>query len=781
MRRQDFNRHWDFFLENKYEGKVNLPHDYSIIQKRNPDCLSGGGNGYFPGGTAEYRKIFTAPSEWKGKTAILEFEGVYMNAVVRLNGNIIGRHPYGYTTFHCELSPYLLYDSENELSVSVNNSALPNTRWYSGSGIYRPVWLMVGEAVHIKPWGVFSAAKKTAEKESVLSVKTEVENRSSADAEVAIRTTIIDDAGNYVGVKEENALIPGKENAEIEQLLTISPARLWSVDDPYLYTIKIEVIKDGRIIDEAVLQTGIRSVSFDSSHGFRLNGVQMKLKGGNVHHDCGILGARAFARAEERKAELLKANGFNAVRCAHNPPSPAFLDACDRIGLLVMDEAFDVWNEGKVANDYSLYFSEWWKKDLDSMIRRDRNHPSIIMWSTGNEIGERDGRSDGYKYAAELAEFVRKLDNTRAVTNGICWVAELRCSPIGVNMLTAPKEFDYWGKATESFAQPLDVVGYNYWFSRYKEDAVKYPERVICGTESYLWDSLKYGDSMEEYPNVIGDFYWTALDYLGEVGVGNVRYGGETEVIGYPWHVAFCGDIDICGFKRPQSYFRDCVWGLAEEPYIAVYKPQFYGKNPVLWGWSWPDVTASWDWPGYEGKPTAAEIYSTDDEVELFLNGKSLGRKPAGKANGYRALFELIYEPGELAAAGYRNGEETSRHILRTPGKAAGIRLIPDRIKLKAAYGDLSYITVEIVDSMGNVVYNAENKIFFSVCGAGSLIAVGSSNPVSEEMYTGNERCAYEGRAMAVVCTDGKVGEIVVTVMAEGLPAARTVLEAEQP
>ena len=286
---------------------------------------------------------------------------------------------------------------------------------------------------------------------------------------------------------------------------------------------------------------------------------------------------------------------------------------------------------------------------------------------------------------------------------------------------------------------------------------------------------------MEEYPNVIGDFYWTALDYLGEVGVGNVRYGGETEVIGYPWHVAFCGDIDICGFKRPQSYFRDCVWGLAEEPYIAVYKPQFYGKNPVLWGWSWPDVTASWDWPGYEGKPTAAEIYSTDDEVELFLNGKSLGRKPAGKANGYKALFELIYEPGELAAAGYRNGEETSRHILRTPGKAAGIRIIPDRIKLKAAYGDLSYITVEIVDSMGNVVYNAENKIFFSVCGAGSLIAVGSSNPVSEEMYTGNERCAYEGRAMAVVCTDGKVGEIVVTVMAEGLPAARTVLEAEQP
>ncbi|WP_339278685.1 glycoside hydrolase family 2 TIM barrel-domain containing protein [Paenibacillus sp. FSL W8-1187] len=772
MIKQDLNRQWTFKSSQLPSGIVDLPHDFSILQKRDPDTPAGIGNGYFPGGVGEYQKILFVPEEWRGKKVMLEFEGVYMNATVRINSHIVAQQPYGYTTFHCDLSPYLMYGKDNTIDVHVNNSAIPNTRWYSGSGIYRPVWLMVGEQVHIKPWGVFAAAQEVSAESSTTAVRTEVENSGEAAAAAIVRSTLLDAAGSAVASHEVEVQIPGKCSIEASQTLVVEPARLWSVEDPYLYTLKSEVLLEGKVVDLAETSIGIRSISFDARQGFRLNGVPTKLKGGNVHHDTGLLGAAAYGRAEERKIELLKASGYNAVRCAHNPPSPSFLDACDRLGMLVMDEAFDVWRESKVTNDYHLHFADWWERDLAAMVLRDRNHPSIILWSTGNEIGERDGRSDGYAYARKLADYVRSLDDTRAVTNGICWVGSLRFSPIGIDPSAIPEGFDYWGETTESYAEPLDVVGYNYEQKRYKSDSVKYPDRVICSTENYLMDSLEYWMTADEHPNVIGDFYWTSLDYLGEAGVGAVRYGGEKEVIRYPWHVAYCGDIDICGFKRPQSHYRDCVWEIAKAPYIAVYKPEHYGKNPVLWGWSWPDVVPSWTWPGYEGKPTVVEVYSTDEEIELFLNGTSLGRQGAGKPNKYKAAFELHYEAGELLAVGYRGGSEASRAALRTAEAPAAIRLTPDRSRLEAEFGDLSYITVEVVDASGNVVHDAADDIYFTACGAGTLIAVGNSNPVSEEMYVGHRRKAYEGRAMAVVRADGESGEIVLTAMAEGIPAS---------
>ncbi len=428
--------------------------------------------------------------------------------------------------------------------------------------------------------------------------------------------------------------------------------------------------------------------------------------------------------------------------------------------MLVIDEAFDCRREGKNPNDYSVAFAHWWREDLTSMILRDRNHPSVIMWSTGNEIVERDGRSDGYAYARTLADHVRSIDPSRPVTSALCGVRhDTDAVGLEANVATTAGERDYWRDVTTAFAEPLDVVGYNYLLDRYENDGLKFPGRVICGEETFPKDAFEYWQATERYPYVIGDFVWTAIDYLGEAGIGHVRYNGETGFLGeYPWHQAFCGDIDICGFKRPQSYYRDCVWGIAGAPYIAVYNPKHYGKNAAVSRWGWPDVVSSWTWPGYEDKPIAVDVYGTDDEIELLLDGVSFGRKPAGKANRYTASFELTYAPGELVAIGYSSGAERSRSVLRTAGPPAAIRLTPDRLELGPVFGDLSYVTVELVDADGSVVHCATDTVYFTARGAGRLIGVGNGNPVSEDLYVGNARRVHEGRAMVVLRAEGEPG-----------------------
>ncbi|MBO3769188.1 MAG: DUF4982 domain-containing protein [Candidatus Brockarchaeota archaeon] len=785
MKKYKLDRHWFFnfgfpspFTKKTERVIVDLPHDFSIIQKRDPNAPGGPGNGFFPGGMATYEKTLFIPEEWKGKKIVLEFEGVYMNATVHFNNNLVARHPYGYTSFLCDLTPYLLYGKDNIIRVFVNNSAHPNTRWYSGSGIYRHVWLFVGEKICIPPWGVYVTTPKVSSNASIVSVKTTVENNSDIATTVTVRSTLLTASGSEVAKGEVELKVPANGSAEASQDLEILSPELWSLENPFLYILRSEIIQDGEVIDETTTNVGIRSISFDVKEGFKLNGVPIKLRGGCVHHDCGILGAAAYDRAEERKVELLKANGFNAVRCAHNPPSPAFLDACDRLGMLVIDEIFDCWREAKNPNDYSMYFEDWWQRDLASMILRDRNHPSIIMWSIGNEVPELTGLSEGYAYARKLADFIRSLDNTRAIT---CALTE---SSLYSLAKTPDRKIpdELWIEHSSKFTEALDVVGYNYMLHRYESDGRNFPNRIICGTESFPQMAYDYWEAVERFPYVIGDFVWTAIDYLGEAGLGRVSYEeGEFSFLGsYPWHVAFCGDIDICGFKRPQSYYRDCVWGISKAPYIAVHRPESYNKKPRISRWGWPDVVSSWTWPGYEGKPILVDVYSVNSEVELLLNGKSIGRKPAGKPNRYIASFETVYEPGELMAVGYENGVEVSRSVLRTAGKPARIILKPDRSVLKAEFGDLSYVAVELVDAAGNLCHNATNNIYFTVYGVGSILAVGNSNPVSEEMYIGNQRRAYEGRAMVVIRADGEPGEIVLTATADGLPPASVVIQVRE-
>jgi beta-galactosidase len=751
------------------------------------------GNGFFPGGVAIYETTITVPKEWAGDQILVEFEGVYMNATVRLNRHLIRFHPYGYTSFFCDLTPHVRFGADNTLTVTVNNGAMPNSRWYSGSGIYRHVRLHVLPDLHIAPWGIAVTTPTVAATGSIVAVTTTVEDHSgdpaTRSARARVRSTLRNAAGQVVASDESDVETAPDNDAgspphrvEARALLSVADARLWSVDDPYLYTLETELVADGTTTDRRETRVGIRSISFDRDSGFRLNGVGLKLKGGCVHHDCGLLGSAAYDRAEERKVELLKASGFNAVRTAHNPPSVAFLDACDSLGMVVIDEAFDCWRDGKNPNDYSVAFEANWQEDIDAMVLRDRNHPSIIMWSTGNEIIERDGRSGGYEYARLLADRVRTIDPTRAVTNALCGLWEdPEASGLAANVAApaADGERDYWAELTERFAEPLDVVGYNYLLHRYEGDAQRFPKRIICGEETFPKDAFDYWEATERLPHVIGDFVWTAIDYLGEAGIGHVWYNGETAFLGdYPWNQAYCGDIDICGFKRPQSYYRDCVWGIAAAPYIAVHDPQFHAKDGVVSRWGWPDVTSSWSWPGFDGKPIVVDVYSRDDEVELVLNGVSLGRSPAGRGNRYTATFETTYAAGDLVAIGYTEGTERSRTVLRTAGPPAAIRLSPDRSTLRAEYGDLCYVTVELVDAAGSVVHCATDPVHFAVSGEGTLAAVGNGNPKSDEPYVGTTRRVHEGRAMVVIRTSGEPGEITIAAICDGVAAAAVTLTA---
>lgn len=743
--------------------RVDLPHDWSIEFERAAANPSGASGGFFPMGLGWYHKEFASLEVWHGKKVWIEFEGVYMNAEVWLNGHFIGRHPYGYTSFYYDLTPYLHFDSTpNQLRVFVDNAGQLNSRWYSGSGIYRHVWLMVGDPLHVAHWGIAVTTPEVSAERAVVQVRTLVENETGAANRTGVRSRIIAPTGEVVGVGDTlETLAPG-ERREFVQTVTVARPQLWSPTTPYLYRLETEVRVGDHIVDTLTTPFGIRSLLFDAKKGFQLNGQTLKLKGGCVHHDTGLLGAEAHDRAEERKVEVLKASGFNAVRCAHNPPSPAFLDACDRLGMLVVDEAFDCWRDGKNHYDYHVAFDDWWRRDLESMIQRDRNHPSVIMWSIGNEVQER-ARPEGVQVARQLADHVRALDPTRPVTaainephnkSGISW------------------------SATEDVFATLEVCGYNYQRHQYAPDLELFPQRVVFGSESFPKEAFEYWMDVMEHEHVIGDFVWTSLDYLGESGIGRVHFeGSQGPFLGdYPWHHANCGDIDICGFKRPQSYYRDVLWGVGSPLYIAVHPPVPEGKTPWVTAWGWPDVWPNWNWPGREGQVFKVEVYSACEKVELFLNGKSLGTKPATFDEKFIAAFDVPYAPGSLRAVGYRGDQKAAECEIKTVGAPTQIRLTPDRNTLPAKRGDLSYVTVEIVDKDGCVHPGADQMITFALEGEGEIAAVGSSNPTSTERYRGNQRQTFRGRCLVVVKVNGKSGTLRLSAQADGLAGAETVI-----
>lgn len=747
---------------------LNLPHDWSIEGAFKKDNPGGGNDAYLPTGIGWYRKEFYVPGNILKKEIKILFEGIYMNSDVWVNGHHLGHHPYGYTPIYYNIRPYLKR-GKNVIAVRVDNSLQPNTRWYSGSGIYRDVWMIITGDLHIAYRGIYVTTPIARADSGLVHEATTIRNDFRRKESGTVESVLIDEKGNEIAHSSEPFTVFAHSDTTIDSQVSISKPELWSTTSPYLYTLKTFIKRGRKIIDEKSTTVGIRNIRYTANDGFLLNGVRTKMKGVCLHQNGGVVGSAVPIGVWRRRLKILKSMGVNAIRAAHNPPDPQFLDLCDQMGIMVMDEAFDAWTEGKRKYDYHLYFDKWYKKDLSAMLLRDRNHPSIVIWSVGNEIPEQSDPK-GPVILKKLVDICHRLDPTRPVTSACDKIADDRHPTL------------------LKFMNLLDVVGYNYvdrWHQRrelyYSPDKIKYPNRKMIGTE----DVSIYGvrgfyslgrDSSKVQPNynfnmirseqlwkfidthnyVIGDFIWTGIDYLGESF--------------WPSTQAASGALDLCGFKKDAYYF---------------YKSQYTNK-PVL------HLFPHWNWPGREGQVIPVLAYTNCDTVSLYVNGKDYGQKRLafpreGTSGGWNHYakppvrsttsdlhfeWDVPYEPGTLVAVGRRNGK-TITDTLRTVGKAVAIRLKVDHKMLTANDRDVVNVTCELVDKNGHVNPIADNLIHFKIRGEGRLIGVGSGNPFDHESHKGSEHKAFNGLALAIVQATRKPGEISIEATSEGLQSAR--------
>ena len=756
--------------------RVAVPHDFSIMDRPDgsgppfdPDTLSGQDSGYLPGGSGWYRRHLTLTPTEASRIVRLNFEAVYMDADIWVNGEHLTKHRYGYTAFSVDLTGKVRPGS-NVVVVRVDH-ADPSSRWYAGSGLIRPVALELLDPVHIEPESVFVSTPVVTEDQSVVSVSAAIANRSSKAQSAEWVARVVAASGETVAEARQTQTVPASARAERSQELAVAQPRLWSPDSPNLYTLVQEIRIDGATVDQRRTRFGIRTVSLDAANGLRINGRRTLLRGGNIHHDNYMIGAAGAPDADARKVALMKAAGYNAIRSAHNPASQATLDAADELGMLVVDEAFDSWNKSKKPQDYSRFFAEDWPRAIDSMVVSGRNHPSVLFWSIGNEIPE-DGTPQGVETARKLAERVRTLDPTRPITQGI------NADP--------PKSTNQ--------AAVLDVVGYNYHAHIFAKEHERLPKLTMYTSESLSKELFPYWRAVETMPWVIGDFVWTAVDYLGESGIGWMGYSQDWQKLGpYPWHLAYCGEIDATGRMRPAAYYRQVVWKTGASPISAfVRQPEgtedlpnrhLYPIVPPHLDWSLDDVHPSWTWPGQEGRRQEVVVYSEFPEAELFLNGKSLGRKPIGEDSEYKATYQVPYVPGRLLAVGYRDGREAGRWELRTAGQSAAAVVTTDRSQLAANGEDLAYVAVELHDADGTPIYarNDDRQVRVRVRGAGTLAGIGNGNPIDVSSFQSDERKTFHGRVVAVVRAGAQAGPIVVDIEAEGLPSRQVRLQAVAP
>ncbi len=719
-----FDDGWQFTREGK-TVTVNLPHDWDIYETPNPATgATGTGGGWYPGGKGEYRKTFKTPD---ADVVKLYFEGVYQKAEVFVNGQKAGQHAYGYTPFTVDITPYLNKTSNlNEVVVKVNNSEQPNCRWYSGSGIYRHVWLQTKRKQYIDEWSV------------------------------SVTTPDI----HTVNIKAEVVMADGSRKP-IEKTLHVEQPHLWSPGDPYLYTTTIEA--EGDVLP---VTYGIRTIEYSAEKGFVLNGKPILINGACVHHDDGVLGAMAFDAAEIRKVKLMKEAGFNLIRTSHNPTTRAFLDACDSIGMLVIDEAFDGWRTQKTTYDYSTLIDSCYREDIQTMVKRDRNHPSVVCWSIGNEVIERkDIRV--ITTARQLKQAILEEDQTRPVTEALC-------------------SWDSDWEIYDPHAEVLDVVGYNYMIHKHASDHQRDPRRVMWQTESFPRDAFKNWALTHDHPYIVGDIVWTGLDYLGESGIGRYYYEGERPGEHYvdggqpDWHGAYCGDVDLTGWRKPISHYREMLWNSNISPltansspllYMAVREPDDYQGKIKETAWSvWP-TWESWNWIGWEGKPVEVEVYTKAPEVKLYLNDKLVDRKIVNRETAFKAVFQVPYKAGTLRAEA--GGKSVT---LTTAGAPARLRLTPDRRVITADGQDLAYVTIEVVDSKGNVCPDAAIPCEAIVKGQGSLLAFASADLKDREAYTSPKVTTWKGRALLVVRSTQKNGRAQVSIKSS-LPTASLTIQ----
>lgn len=769
---------------------VNLPHDWSIedLPAQTPDKVVGpftkssigrAGTGWTVGGTGWYRKKFVTEQVHQNKLVSIHFDGVYMNSDVWLNGHYLGNHLYGYTPFYYDLTQYLKpVGQENVIAVKVRNEG-KNSRWYAGSGIYRRVWLTVTEPVHVVTWGVYVTTPEVTQNSATVKLNSTLNNEQKSNSNISLVTAIFDPSGKIVGnTQKDLQLVTGKYITE-SQTITISNPALWTLETPQLYKAITEIKNGDKTIDKVETIFGVRSVKFDGTNGFTLNGKTIILKGGCIHHDNGPLGAMAFDRAEERKIEILKKNGYNAIRTSHNPPSQALLDACDRLGMLVMDEAFDTWVRPKNPDDYNLYFNQWWQKDMQAMILRDRNHPSVIMWSIGNEIYEAPDLL-GVEIGKKLADEVRRLDPTRPVTEAMVYLPPYTKTPL---------------EGYKPHLENLDVDGYNYFLERksiyfqrdsatahfFETQYAAHPQKAFVVTESLPLFALENWEKSKQSPYMIGSFKWTAFDYIGEAGLGKSRLKieGRPELKGmmgmgqffkdeWPIFNSASGDFDLIGGKKQASFYQDVVWRISPIE-ILVHNPIPAGKREAIATWGFPDELKSWTWPGQEGEKMQVHVYTRCKVVKLELNGKVIGEETVPEGS-ITATFEIDYQPGIIVAKGFDGGKQTCSSTLKTTGKPAGIRLVADRSTIKATQNDLSYVNVEIIDGEGNVVPNIDYlEVTYQLTGNATIAGVGNGNAADMSSFQQNHKKVYQGKGLVIVRSNGVAGKIVLKAKAAGL------------
>ena len=787
-RKQLFDFGWQFTHNGKTQT-VDLPHDWDIFEGPNSGKgATGTGGGWFEAGKGEYRKEFRVESlELRDKLVKLHFEGVYQKAEVYVNGQKAGQHHYGYTPFTVDITPYINKGkAPNEVVVKVDNSEQPNCRWYSGSGIYRHVWLETMPALHIAENGVFVTTPEVSADKAKVQVDVTVQNESLTPDpsprgegsgysvnDTKIEVTLRDMSGAVIQKRSQplGELTKGTE-AKSVFTLEITKPKLWSPDSPYLYTAEVSLstpLALWRGVGGEAVKFGIRSFSFDAENGFVLNGKKVLINGACVHHDDGVLGARAFDDAEIRKVRQMKEAGFNLIRTSHNPTTRAFLDACDSIGMLVIDEAFDGWRTQKNPYDYSTVIDSCYREDIHAMVLRDRNHPSVISWSIGNEVIERKDIRVVYT-ARQMKKAIHELDTTRPVTEALC-------------------AWDRDWEIYDPHAEVLDVVGYNYMIFKHASDHERDPKRVIWQTESYPRDAFRNWAVSHDFPYVVGDIVWTGLDYLGESGIGRNYYKGEREGEswiegGQPeWHGAPCGDVDITGWRKPISHYREMLWQseelrvkseeFATALYMAVKEPNGYHGEIHTTMWSvWP-TWESWTWSGWEGKPVEVEVYTHQPEVKLYLDDQLIGTKQVNRETEFKAVFTVPYKAGILRAEA--GGESVT---LKTAGEPARLRLTPDRTVMTADRQSLTFVTVEVLDKQGTLVPEAAIDCEATVKGAGTLLAFASADLKDTEPYTSPRVKTWKGRALLAIRSTQKKGSVNVTIKSS-LPTASLKLKSK--
>ena len=786
MKKQDFNKGWTFHKDGQKGAAqfIDLPHDAMIHERRDPESAGGSAVGFFPGGVYMYEKTFPAPTEWREKCITFEFEGIYKNSKVYLNGQEAGGRPYGYSRFFVQADQFLKFGEENTIRVTADNAQMPNSRWYSGSGIYRPVILHVANKTHIDMDGV------------------KVSTLSHAPARIQVETAA---NGGEITVKilDGDRVIATSSGASVE--FTVANARLWSAETPNLYQYRVTLKEQGRIVDEAIGNFGIRKVEW-SNKGLFINGQETKLRGGCIHHDNGILGAATYDNAEERRVRIMKEAGFNAIRSAHNPTSIALLDACDRYGMYVMDETWDMWYMHKNKYDYASDFNGWYQEDIRSMVAKDFNHPSVIMYSIGNEVSE-PYQERGIQLTREMVDTIHKLDRNRAVTGGINLFIIDRASKgkgiykeeggrAGEEKTPKKKKRQASGSmffnliasmmgtqmnkmansaGADKVASPcldaLDIAGYNYASGRYAMESTKHPERVIVGSETFPQDIANNWEIVKKYPYLIGDFLWTSWDYLGEAGMGAWSYDGASGFMKpYPYLVAGCGAIDILGNIGAPARYAAVVWGLEKQPFIGVRPVNHPGVQVTRAIWRGTNAIASWSWKNCAGNKANIEVYADAEAVELFLNAKSLGRK---KLKAFKATYNTKYEPGTLRAVAYsKDGSQLSGSELISATGKTGIALRAEETAIRV--GELVYVNINLVGENGVIESNDDHKLTVTVDG-GKFLGFGSANPCTEERFDSGSYTSYYGRAIAVV-QGTEAGKLTIRVSGEELEPAKATI-----